>query len=60
MSGAKDESLTEARIRDAMEAIRERIVRPVRIGGRQVYVYDPTWPRADVETQWKGDKNAAD
>lgn len=59
MSGEKDD-LTESRIRDAMEAIRERIVRPVTVGTRQFYVYDPTQPRADAVKKWRGEPDATD
>jgi hypothetical protein len=41
MSDAEKQAQDEARIRDAMEAIRDRIVRPVRVGTKQIYIYDP-------------------
>lgn len=61
MSGEKDD-LTEARIRDAMEAIRDRIVRPVTVGTRQYYVYEPGYRETAHEAyiRMKGKKNATD
>ena len=58
----KQDDLTEARIRDAMEAIRERIVRPVQIGARQFYVYEPGYRETAHEAyiRMKGKKNATD
>ena len=58
MSDTKKEDLTEARIRDAMAAIREKIVRPVTVHRKLVYVYAPSSPRADAAKQWKGEPNA--
>ena len=62
MSGDKNESLSEARIRDAMEAIRERIVRPVQVGTKQFYVYEPGYQETAHEAyiRMKGKKNATD
>jgi hypothetical protein len=40
MSEAETQAQNEARIRDAMEAIRARIVKPVLVGAKQIYVYD--------------------
>lgn len=50
-----DDAAEEARIRDAMQAIRDYIVRPVRVGGRQYYVYDP-----GAYHDLRGKKNATD